>query len=230
MSRRLLAFRRCPVLSLLLAILAVLPAPASSSAVQPTAANTPTAANAPTAANTPTTQTVTTPASAKLGTPTTISPSSTNSAATTPATSPGAATPATTAAPSTSAPTATTPAATPPAATPPAATTPATTTPATTVSTSAGSLAGATTTIEKGGPARVRARTRGPSEEKTSAGAIFLAVLAALAILVCALWALARSRAFEPHWLLSFRHAMAEAGYRMSSTWAEFQDWVRLGR
>ncbi|HTR89990.1 MAG TPA: hypothetical protein VMG62_07770 [Solirubrobacteraceae bacterium] len=225
MSRRLLAFRRCPVLSLLLAILAVLPAPASSSAVQPTAANTPTAANAPTAANTPTTQTVTTPASAKLGTPTTISPSSTNSAATTPATSPGAATPATTAAPSTSAPTATTP-----AATTPAATTPATTTPATTVSTSAGSLAGATTTIEKGGPARVRARTRGPSEEKTSAGAIFLAVLAALAILVCALWALARSRAFEPHWLLSFRHAMAEAGYRMSSTWAEFQDWVRLGR
>jgi len=39
----------------------------------------------------------------------------------------------------------------------------------------------------------------------------------------------ARRRAFEPHWLLSLRHAMAEAGFRASATWAEFSDWVRLG-
>jgi hypothetical protein len=37
------------------------------------------------------------------------------------------------------------------------------------------------------------------------------------------------TRAFEPHWLLSLRHAMAEAGFRLSATWAEFSDWVRLG-
>jgi hypothetical protein len=29
--------------------------------------------------------------------------------------------------------------------------------------------------------------------------------------------------------MLSLRHAMAEAGFRASATWAEFSDWVRLG-
>jgi cobalamin biosynthesis Mg chelatase CobN len=62
-----------------------------------------------------------------------------------------------------------------------------------------------------------------------SAGAIVIAVLAALLVLACAAWALARSSAFEPHWLLSLRHAMAEAGFRASATWSEFADWARLG-
>ena len=62
-----------------------------------------------------------------------------------------------------------------------------------------------------------------------STGAIVLAAIAALLLLACAVWALARSRAYEPHWLLSLRHAMAEAGYRTSATWAEFSDWIRLG-
>jgi hypothetical protein len=56
-----------------------------------------------------------------------------------------------------------------------------------------------------------------------------LAAIAALLLLACAAWAFARSRAYEPHWLLSLRHAMAEAGFRTSATWAEFSDWVRLG-
>ncbi len=62
-----------------------------------------------------------------------------------------------------------------------------------------------------------------------STAAIVAVVLAAVLVLACIAWALARRRAFEPHWLLSLRHAMAEAGFRVSATWAEFADWVRLG-
>jgi hypothetical protein len=38
-----------------------------------------------------------------------------------------------------------------------------------------------------------------------------------------------RFGAFEPHWLLSARHSLAEAGFRASATWAEFTDWIKLG-
>jgi hypothetical protein len=62
-----------------------------------------------------------------------------------------------------------------------------------------------------------------------SAAAIAIAAIAALVALGAAAWGLARRRAFEPHWTLSARHAMAEAGYRASSTWAEFSDWIRVG-
>jgi hypothetical protein len=62
-----------------------------------------------------------------------------------------------------------------------------------------------------------------------STGAIVAVIVAAVLVLACIAWALARRRAFEPHWLLSLRHAMAEAGFRASATWAEFTDWVRLG-
>jgi hypothetical protein len=63
-----------------------------------------------------------------------------------------------------------------------------------------------------------------------STAAIVAVVLAAVLVLACIAWALARRRAFEPHWLLSLRHAMAEAGFRLSATCAEFADWARLGR
>jgi hypothetical protein len=62
-----------------------------------------------------------------------------------------------------------------------------------------------------------------------STAAILAVVVAAVLVLACIAWALARRRAFEPHWLLSLRHAMAEAGFRTSATWAEFTDWIRLG-
>ena len=61
-------------------------------------------------------------------------------------------------------------------------------------------------------------------------GEIAVAVVAALVAIGCAAWGISRRRAFEPQWLLSFRHAMAEAGLHASSTWAEFADWLRLGR
>ncbi len=65
--------------------------------------------------------------------------------------------------------------------------------------------------------------------EHVSTEAVVLAAIAALLLLACAAWAFARSRAYEPRWLLSLRHAMAEAGFRTSATWAEFTDWLRLG-
>jgi hypothetical protein len=82
-------------------------------------------------------------------------------------------------------------------------------------------------TLTKAGAAQAK---KGKGDRPLSTGAIVIAALAALLILVCIVWALARRRAFEPHWLLSLRHAMAEAGFRASATWSEFADWARLGR
>ena len=67
------------------------------------------------------------------------------------------------------------------------------------------------------------------SSSRLSTGAILLAALAALLALTCAAWLVARALAIEPHWTLSARHALSEASFRASSTWAEFSDWVRLG-
>jgi hypothetical protein len=63
-----------------------------------------------------------------------------------------------------------------------------------------------------------------------SGAAIVIAALGALLLAACAAWALARRRAYEPHWWLSLQHSMAEAGFRSSATWAELRDWARLGR
>ncbi len=41
---------------------------------------------------------------------------------------------------------------------------------------------------------------------------------------------LARWRAWQPAWVERFGHAAGEAGWRASTTWAEFADFVRLGR
>jgi len=37
-------------------------------------------------------------------------------------------------------------------------------------------------------------------------------------------------RGWDPRWLRRWRHASAEAGWRLSLGWAEFRDFVRLGR
>jgi len=78
--------------------------------------------------------------------------------------------------------------------------------------------------------ARTHTRAHSSGSGHVSTEAVVLAAIAALLLLACAAWAFARSRAYEPHWLISMRHAMAEAGFRMSATWAEFTDWARLGR
>jgi hypothetical protein len=86
------------------------------------------------------------------------------------------------------------------------------------------------TTLKSTPTAPARAHARSKSSSKLSTAAIVVAAVAALLALGCAAWGLARRRAFEPHWLLTLRHAMAEAGFRTSATWAEFADWARLGR
>jgi hypothetical protein len=61
----------------------------------------------------------------------------------------------------------------------------------------------------------------------TTAALVFIGVL--LLILLIG-WAIARWWAWEPHWLVRLRHSMGEAGWRASAAWAEFTDWLRLGR
>jgi hypothetical protein len=62
-------------------------------------------------------------------------------------------------------------------------------------------------------------------------GAIVLLVGVALALLIGgAVVALTTWSAREPEWLLRSRHATGEAGWRISGTWAEFRDFLRLGR
>ncbi|HEX4465957.1 MAG TPA: hypothetical protein VH025_02110, partial [Solirubrobacteraceae bacterium] len=152
------------------------------------------------------------PASTRPQSPSAGVPSGSATAAT-----PGASTPTTTYAP-------------PAGATAPAATT---TTPAATPTTSVPTTTPAptTTTPAQATPAPQAAKSKASKGDGSlSAAAIVIAALAALLVLGCAAWALARSKAFEPHWLLSLRHAMAEAGFRASETWSEFADWARLGR
>ncbi len=70
----------------------------------------------------------------------------------------------------------------------------------------------------------------GHGRDSISAVAIVAAALAALLIVICLLWGTARWYAYEPHWTVSMRHSLAEAGLRMSATWDELADWARLGR
>jgi hypothetical protein len=59
---------------------------------------------------------------------------------------------------------------------------------------------------------------------------LLLAILAGLLALGGLLAGLVRWRAWEPEWAIRMRHATGEAGWRASSTWAEFTDFVRFGR
>jgi hypothetical protein len=105
-----------------------------------------------------------------------------------------------------------------------APTTPATAVPPTT--TVPASRAAATPLAAGGATA---ARHRGGSTH-LSTGALIAAALAALLIVLCVAWALARWFAYEPRWSVSLRHALAEAGWRLSASWDEFADWARIGR
>ena len=57
-----------------------------------------------------------------------------------------------------------------------------------------------------------------------------LAIIGGLLALTALLFGLVRWRAWEPEWAVRMRHATGEAGWRASSTWAEFTDFVRFGR
>jgi hypothetical protein len=105
--------------------------------------------------------------------------------------------------------------------------------PPSTTPTGAGTAARPATTtapVKSTTSAHTLAHAHAKHSESLSTAANAIAVVAALLVLGCIGWALARRRAFEPHWMLSLRHSMAEAGFRASATWSEFADWSRLGR
>ena len=58
---------------------------------------------------------------------------------------------------------------------------------------------------------------------------ILLAIAGALALLLLALWALARWFAYEPRWWPGTRHALQEAGWHAGGAWENFTDWLRRG-
>jgi cobalamin biosynthesis Mg chelatase CobN len=106
-----------------------------------------------------------------------------------------------------------------------AATTPgATTTPGESSSAAAGAIESQLRALEQQGK-----HARKGKSSKLSGAALALAIVGGLLALGALLWALFRFAAIEPRWLLSLRHALAEAGFRASSIWSEFTDWARLG-
>jgi hypothetical protein len=59
---------------------------------------------------------------------------------------------------------------------------------------------------------------------------LLLAIIGAVLLAAALAIAAARWWAYDPPWLVRSRHATAEAGWRTSAAWAEFRDWLRLGR
>lgn len=76
--------------------------------------------------------------------------------------------------------------------------------------------------------ARAHKTRTGPSHLST--GALLAAILAALLVIASAAWVLIRWLSPETQWTHSLMYSVDEASFRASATWAEFADWVRLGR
>jgi hypothetical protein len=64
----------------------------------------------------------------------------------------------------------------------------------------------------------------------TDAAIVVILLIGGVLVVGGLLYAVAHYRAWDPAWARSSRHAVGEAGARASATWAEFVDWVRLGR
>lgn len=114
-------------------------------------------------------------------------------------------------------------------------TTPATTAPApaatvpTTTATTPVAPAPAATTPAPAPPVQPAAASSGGGSDRTVL-LIALIALGALLLAALAVWGTARNRGWDPAWVARMRHAWGEAGFRTTSTWAEFTDWLRLGR
>jgi hypothetical protein len=76
----------------------------------------------------------------------------------------------------------------------------------------------------------VSSQTTGRASDPSTGAIVLLAVIGLILLVTAGVFAAARWWAWEPRWLLRWRHAAAEAGWRTSAAWAEFRDWVRLGR
>jgi cobalamin biosynthesis Mg chelatase CobN len=118
------------------------------------------------------------------------------------------------------------------AAQPPAASTgatSATTQPPATTTIAPNAATTAATTAPAPAPAAAT-QAAAPSTSSHRGARLALIVVGALLVMLLALWAFARWWAWEPRWLVRWRHATAEAGWRASAAWAEFTDWLRFGR
>jgi dTMP kinase len=73
------------------------------------------------------------------------------------------------------------------------------------------------------------ARDTGP-DAGDRAAVLLLVVFGGLFLLAAVLWALARWQAWDPPFMARWRHATGEAGWRAGNAWAEFTDWLRIGR
>ncbi len=114
----------------------------------------------------------------------------------------------------------------------PDATTPATTdttpAPAVTGPTGPSGPTGVTGPTGTTGPQGVAATGGGGDDDQWLAIAgIVLGVILIASLIVMGLW---RWRAWDPRWHRRWRHASAEANWRLSLTWAEFRDFLHLGR
>jgi hypothetical protein len=122
----------------------------------------------------------------------------------------------------------TNPATLPPATTPTATLPGATTTPPPVATTAPPATPPATTTAPATPPATAAQPATRPGHDR--AAVLMLVIVGALALFLLALWAIARWQAWEPPWLARWRHATGEAGWRAGNAWAEFTDWLRIGR
>jgi len=117
-----------------------------------------------------------------------------------------------------------------PSTTVPPVTTPAATTQtAPAVPTATTPTTPATTAPAPAAAAQPPAASTPPERDRTPL-VIALIALGALVLLALLGWGLARMRGWDPPWASRMRHAWGEAGFRTTSTWSEFTDWLRLGR
>jgi hypothetical protein len=116
--------------------------------------------------------------------------------------------------------------------TPPATTTPTVTTPPVTTQTAPAVPATTPTTPTTTAPAQTTTQPAASGTQERDRTPLVVALIAAGALVLLALllagWA--RMRGWDPGWVARMRHAWGEAGFRTTSTWSEFTDWLRLGR
>jgi hypothetical protein len=81
-------------------------------------------------------------------------------------------------------------------------------------------------------PAQTTAQPVASTTQERDRTPLVVALIAAgaLVLLALLLWGWARMRGWDPGWTARMRHAWGEAGFRTTSTWSEFTDWLRLGR
>lgn len=121
------------------------------------------------------------------------------------------------------------PGATPPPAAAPPVTTPPQTAPAVPPAATSTPTTPATTAPAPAATTPAPAATT-PAERDRTPLLVALIAAGALLLLGLLLWAWARMRGWDPAWVARARHAWREAGFRTTSTWTEFTDWLRLGR